>query len=117
MDIPEIAAIAGEAVLRKQGKNAVILDMRKMVSYTDFLIIASGESETQVRAIAEEIMKDLKAGGCMLLHAEGYEDAGWVLLDYGSLIVHVFLPEVRGFYGLDKLWADAPREDIAGTSE
>lgn len=115
MIFPEIVSTAKKALLRKKGKNAVILDMRGTVGYTDFLIIASGESVMQVRAIAEEIMKDLKSEGYGLLHAEGYGDAGWTLLDYGELVVHVFLPEIRGFYALEELWADAPKNGIAET--
>ncbi len=112
-DYPEIVAKAAEAVIKKQGRDAVILDMRGLVGYTDYFIVATGESVLQTRAIADEVMKDLKESGFKMLHAEGYEDAAWVLLDYGELIVHIFMPEHRGFYEIEKLWGDAPAEAIS----
>ena len=111
-DYPEIVSRAAEAVLDKQGIEPVILDMRGLVGYTDYFIIATGESVLQVRAIADEIMRSLKEAGFKNFHVEGYESAGWVLLDYGDIIVHLFLSELRGFYDIEKLWADAPSTGI-----
>ncbi len=112
-DYPRIAAMAAEAVLQKQGRDAVILDMRGLVGYTDYFIVATGESVLQARAIADEVMKNLKEAGFKMLHMEGYADGGWVLLDYGEVIVHIFMPESRSFYEIEKLWADAPAEAIS----
>ncbi len=110
---PRIAAVAAEAVLQKQGRDAVILDMRGLVNYSDYFIVATGESVLQARAIADEVMQSLKEAGFKMLHIEGYSDGGWVLLDYGEVIVHIFMPESRCFYEIEKLWADAPAEAIS----
>lgn len=112
-DYPEIVARAAAAVLQKQGRDAVILDMRGLVGYTDYFIVATGESVLQARAIADEVVKNLKEAGFNMLHIEGYEDGAWVLLDYGEVIVHIFMPEHRGFYEIEKLWADAPAEAVS----
>ncbi len=109
---PQIVSRAAEAVINKQGKDAVILDMRGLVGYTDYFIIATGESSLQVRAISDEVLKNLKEAGFRIFHVEGYESAVWVLLDYGDLIIHIFLLEMRDFYDLEKLWADAPSAEI-----
>ena len=105
---PEKVNLCAEAVLEKKAEDVMVLDMRGLVGYTDYFIVCSGDSAVQIRAIADELMRGLKDKGCRPLHAEGYDDARWVLLDYGDLIVHVFLREVREFYELEKLWADAP---------
>ncbi len=105
---PEIIKIALEASSSKQSEDLLALDMRGIVSYTDYFVIASGDSPPQVRAIAHEVMKRMKDGGFKILHVEGLEEAGWVLIDYGEMIVHVFMSGMRAFYEIEKLWADAP---------
>jgi len=103
-------AVAARAASDKKGEDVVILAVEPMFAITDAFVIASGANARQVRTIAEEVEERVKAeGGPAPLHVEGLDDARWVLMDYGDLIVHVFLSEVRRFYDLERLWADAER--------
>lgn len=101
------------AVLDKKATNVVILDMRGLTSYADYMVIASGESERQVSAMAEHVREQLRAEGIRPIGSEGEDRGQWVLLDYGDVVAHLFVDEVRAFYDLEGLWADAPREMIA----
>jgi len=83
------------------------LDLRSISLLADYFVICSGESERQVKAIVDEITKKIKEEGVGPLHIEGDSSSGWVLVDYGDVIVHVFAPAVRGYYQLEKLWSDA----------
>ena len=87
----------------------VILDMKEMSNVTDFFVIASGSSGRQVQAVADAIEEILTRRKARLRQVEGYEDALWVVLDYGDVIAHVFLQEKREFYDLEHLWGLAPR--------
>ena len=82
--------------------------MRQTLPVTDFFLIASGTSTTQVQAIADIIEVRLQEAGLNILHKEGYREAHWILLDYGYFVAHVFVNEERQFYNLEKLWSDAP---------
>ena len=104
-----IAALA----LDKKADEVVILDVRGKTSYADYFLIASAESERQVNAIAEHVEVELKNDGVRPLGIEGRERGQWVLLDFGEVVAHLFFGEVRGFYDLEGLWTDAPRERVA----
>ena len=86
-----------------------MLDIRGLSIIADYFVICTGTSERQVRAIARDIDEQLGKQGIMPLHIEGQADARWVLLDYSTVIVHVFDPVTREYYRLDRLWAEAPR--------
>lgn len=79
-----------------------------VADFADYFVLASGASERQVQAIADRIEERLKGGGVRPLHVEGHAAGQWILLDYGDLVVHVFLDDRRRFYGLERLWSDAP---------
>lgn len=96
-----------EAASEKQADNIVMLDARQICSFTDFFVICSGESERQIQAILEEIRTALKSEGVLAHHSEGTADSGWVLLDLGSVIVHIFSPQMREYYKFDELWNKA----------
>lgn len=98
--------------LDKKALDVSILDVRGMTSYADYLVLASGESDRQVTAIADHLDERLKAQGTRPLGSEGRETGTWVLVDYGEVVVHLFYTEVRASYDLDGLWADAPREKV-----
>jgi ribosome-associated protein len=83
------------------------LDLRSISLLADYFVICSGASERQVKAIVNEITEKTKEEGVRPLHIEGNSSSGWVLVDYGGVIVHVFAPAVRGYYQLEKLWSDA----------
>jgi ribosome-associated protein len=113
---PRAKALAqriAQLVLEKKAADVVILDVRGKTSYADYFIIASGESDRQVSAMAEHVETSLKQEGEMKVGSEGYETGQWVLLDYGEVVAHFFYNEVRAFYDLEGLWADASKEKVA----
>jgi len=96
-----------EAASDKQAGDVVLLDARTVCSFADYFVICSGETGRQIRAIYEEIEHALKKKGILPLHHEGTIDSGWLLLDYGNVIVHIFAALEREYYQLDKLWGEA----------
>jgi ribosome-associated protein len=98
-----------EAALDRMAENPTVLDMRPLTAYADTFIILSGRSDRQVRAIADEIVQRLKAKGDPPLGVEGMDEGNWVLIDCNDAIVHVFDPETRVQFDLERLWRDAPR--------
>lgn len=108
MQPKRIALLAREAADAKKAENPVILDIAKLTSVAHYFVITHGNSDRHVRAIAENIMDTLKVRKIPLWHAEGVEDGRWVLLDYGSVIIHVFYRDTRDFYALERLWGEAP---------
>jgi ribosome-associated protein len=84
-----------------------MLDMRDVCSFSDYFVISSGDTDRQIKAIGEEIEKVLKAEGLTPRHREGTADSGWMLLDFGSVIIHIFSPNQREFYQLEELWNQA----------
>lgn len=98
-----------KAALGRKAMGIVALDVRKLTSYTDTLIICSGRSSRQVSAIGDHIKSELKKADIAPLSVEGLNEGQWVLMDYGHVIIHVFYEEARGHYDLEGLWADAER--------
>jgi ribosome-associated protein len=99
-----------------KAQDVAVLDLRNVSDATDYFIIASGTSDTHVRALAEQALAQLKAAGRTPHHVEGIAAGRWVLLDFVDFVVHVFHPTVREFYQLERLWADAPRLEWPATS-
>lgn len=118
--VREWARTAARAASAKGGDDTVIIDVAAVLAITDAFVITSGRNNRQVKTIAEEVEARLKAdGGIAPLRVEGLSDAQWILLDYGDLVVHVFLEETRRYYDLERLWSDVPRiawEDEAARS-
>ena len=107
----DIASKVRSAVAAADDRKAVdlkVLHLEKVTDFTDYFLICSGTNERQVQAIADGIEERLKKEGSAPLHVEGHRTGQWVLLDYADLVVHVFLEERRGFYGLERLWSHAP---------
>jgi ribosome-associated protein len=104
---------AVRAVLDKKASDVVVLDLRNTPAFTDFFILCSGHSTRQVKAIADAVEETLRAGKVRPAHVEGYERGEWVLMDYFTFIVHVFTPQTRDFYSLERLWGDAERLEIS----
>jgi ribosome-associated protein len=103
------AELAGRAALEKKGDDVVLLDLRGVSGYADFLVVVSGNNERQLDAIADGVEKSLKENGHRLVGAEGGKGSRWNLLDFGDVVVHVFHEDERHHYDLEGLWADAPR--------
>jgi ribosome-associated protein len=97
-----------ELIFSKKGYNVKILDLRTLTTITDYFIICTGDSDTQVKAIADEVDKQMREEGVRSWHTEGYRSLNWVLIDFVDIVVHVFKKESREFYNLEKLWGDAP---------
>jgi ribosome-associated protein len=104
------AVIAAEAAAEKKAEDVMAINVAELLVVTDYFVIATGRTNIQVRAIADEIEDQLRdRGGIKVIGREGADEAKWLLLDYGDLVIHVFQPEEREFYRLEKLWSDAPR--------
>ncbi len=101
-----------DAALAKKARDVALLDLRKFATISDYFILASGESTTQIETIADNIEKELSLKDCKVWHREGNGEARWILLDYGDIVIHVFHKEARDFYDLDKLWHDSPRRNL-----
>jgi len=96
-----------EAVGDKQAADIVLLDARGVCSFADYFVICNGDSQRQIQAIYDEVGHALKKDGILPHHHEGTVDSGWLLLDFGNVIVHIFAPFEREYYQLDKLWSQA----------
>ncbi|MBS1817449.1 MAG: ribosome silencing factor [Acidobacteria bacterium] len=106
--LPKAISLAIKAAEDKKAMELVVLDLRKASGFTDFFLICSGANNRQIRAIADGITEALAGElGEKPAHVEGYERSEWILLDYFDFIVHVFAPETRAFYGLERLWGNA----------
>jgi len=104
--------LAAHAADRK-AIDIVALDLRAVAGYTDFFVIASGNTDRQTKAIHDSIQQGLKkAHGLLPRRVEGVSEARWILMDYLDVVVHVFTPETRDFYRLESLWGDVPRRDF-----
>jgi ribosome-associated protein len=99
---------AARAALDKRAGDLVVLDVQRVSSVTDYFLICSGKSTTHLETIADAIRVELRGEGVNVLHAEGVAESGWVLLDYGDVLMHVFLEDTRMYYALERLWGDAP---------
>jgi ribosome-associated protein len=104
----EWANAAASVADDKQGFDTIVLEVGAVMGITDFFVITSGSNSRQVRTIAEEVEKKLKDLGVATPRSEGRPDLTWVLLDYGDLVIHVFLDETRRFYDIERLYRDVP---------
>lgn len=111
---PDLKELILKGIEEKKGKDITVLDLTSIShAVCKYFIICSGDSTTQVQAIADSVQDEvLKGCGEKPWHTEGYENREWILVDYADVVVHVFLPEIREFYGLELLWSDAVRLSI-----
>ena len=103
---------AARVALDKKALDLTVLDVQHVSSVTDYFLVCSGRSAPHVKTIAEAIREELKTDGVRPLHAEGATESGWVLLDYGDVLMHVFLEDTRAYYALERLWGDAPSVSV-----
>ncbi|GAX89225.1 ribosome silencing factor [Effusibacillus lacus] len=103
----EFAKIAAEAAADKKAKDIIMLDIRGLSVIADYFVLCSGNSTTQVQAIAEAVKEKMEKKGLRVRGMEGYDEAKWVLIDCGDVVVHVFRTEEREFYNLERVWSDA----------
>jgi ribosome-associated protein len=108
----EHSRLCARVALENKASDVLILDMRAITPLFDFFVLATGTSRRQIHTLAEEIDAAMRAEGETRVGLEGYEPGRWVVLDYGDVVVHLFDPEMRAYYVLEDLWADAPRVDF-----
>lgn len=107
LDSAELAQKAAAIALDNKANDVVVLSLKGVSDMTDFFVIASGTSDTHVRALGEHIQEGLRKDGASAHHVEGLQQGRWVLLDYVDFVVHLFHPSLRSFYQLERLWSDA----------
>jgi ribosome-associated protein len=106
-------ARAVRAALDKKATDVVVLDLRNTPAFTDHFVLCSGQNPRQVKAIADGIEEAMRAARIRPSHVEGYDRAEWILMDFFSFIVHVFSPQTREFYSLERLWGNAERLEVS----
>lgn len=103
-----IRALAVAALEDIKAKDIVVMDVKQLTSIADFMIVASGESVRQTKALARNVIDKAKAAGAQVMGVEGEESGDWILVDLGSVIVHIMHPAVRAYYNLEELWGASP---------
>jgi ribosome-associated protein len=114
-DPRELALVAAHHALSKKATDVVMLDMRPLSAFTDYMVICTGQTSRQTKAIAEEVRRQLRDAGVRPRRIEGDREGEWILLDFLDIVVHVFTTEARQFYRLDLLWRRAPSERVEDT--
>jgi ribosome-associated protein len=113
MNSEQLCKLVVDALEDVKAKNIITLDVRKMTSVTDYMVVASGTSNRHVKALADAVADKSREAGQRPAGVEGEEGSEWVLLDLQDVLVHVMLPRVREFYNLEKLWSLSPVSDLA----
>ena len=116
MESHELARRIARLIWEKKGADPVIMDLRQLTGITDFFIICSVDSDNQARAIMDHLAEQLSADAVRPWHVEGTMGSKWLLLDFVEVVVHIFRPDARSFYGLERLWGDAVFEEITDQS-
>jgi ribosome-associated protein len=112
MDERKVLEVAVKAADAKRAEDIVVLNMKGISLVADYFLICHGNSDKQVQAIAREIKDQVEEQNLLIKRIEGFEEARWVLVDLGDTVVHVFHKDERGYYNLERLWGDAPLENI-----
>lgn len=111
-DTPEELGVLVDAARERNAREGLVLDLRGLSDATDFFVLLSGDSDVHARAIARNIRESMEDAGFEAAGVEGEGQGRWILLDYFDVVVHVFLPRVREYYQLERLWGDAPRVEF-----
>lgn len=110
--ISEQVKMAVRAADEKKAQRIAVLRLSAITEFTDYFIICAGNSTRQTQAIADAVIEELKRAKTRPLHIEGYNNAEWILIDYGAFVVHIFTEESRSFYDLERLWRDAEKVEF-----
>jgi ribosome-associated protein len=108
----ELALKAAQLADSKKAQDIVVLRLSEVTDFVDYFVVCTAQSETQINAVVDAILEGLEKDDLKVWNSEGRQSRSWVLLDYVDVVVHVFLPQTREFYALEKLWGDAPVETI-----
>ena len=117
MQLEALRKIVIDALEELKAQNLTVLDVRGIASFTDLMVVASGTSTRQVKALADKVTEKCRLAGVRPLGVEGEQEAEWVLVDLGDVIVHVMLPRVREFYALERLWSVGDQHPGDGAAE
>lgn len=117
MDPIDLVKKVVEKAKDKKGENIVAIEIGKISPIADYMLIISGNASIHTKAICDYIIEELKKDGVLPLHLEGYNEGRWIAIDYGDVMVNIFLPEVRDYYKLEWLWSDAPRVEFDAKGE
>ena len=112
MNPRQLALQAATLAASKKAEDIVLMDLRRVTNFADYFVLCTATSDVQMRAVADAVLEGLEKLHQRVWHSEGYGMRSWILLDYVHIVVHVFLPETRAFYALEKLWGDAPMETL-----
>lgn len=114
----QIAVRIAELLDDKKGVEITALDVRGLANFADYFVFCSGRSDRQTKALHDAVREGMKADpGLLPVHTEGERERRWILLDYGDVIAHIMIPDVRDYYRLEELWGDAPRLELELTGE
>ncbi len=113
----ELALYAAQLASEKKGHDLKLMEVGRVSIVADYFLICTGNTAIQVKAICEYLLENLKQKDCYTLRVEGLKEAWWVILDYGFIVIHVFQPEARAFYDLERLWYEAPQLFINAGNE
>ena len=105
------ARLCANIAAENRGRDVLVIDLRKLTTFVDYFVIASGTSRRQIHSMADEIDRAMSEAGDKRIGIEGYGESHWVLLDYGDIVVHLFDDNTRRYYDIENLWGDAPRVD------
>lgn len=111
-EIKKMAALAVDAMEDKKAEDIRVIDISEVSVLADYFLIASGKNRNQLQALADEVEERLARAGFFMKQSEGYENANWILLDFGDIIVHLFDQENRLFYDLERIWRDGKQIDL-----
>jgi ribosome-associated protein len=106
-----LAITAARTIDAKKAEHVEVLDLRGLSILADFFVLGSGFARVQIQALADAAREEMRKAGKRCRSVEGYEDSGWILLDFGDLVMHLMTEEARDYYRLERLWGDAPRVD------
>lgn len=112
-----LAKRVADLMISKKAQDVVILDLKKLTSATDYFVICSADSDTQVKAVADAVREGMESYDERVWHYEGYQALKWIVLDYVDVVAHIFYKEDRTFYNLDRLWGDAKRTEVTDSLE
>lgn len=113
----ELANYAAELAAEKKTRDLRLLEVGRVSIIADYFLIGTGATAVQVHAICDHLIESLKKKGYYASRIEGYREGWWVILDYGSLVIHIFQPEARDFYDLDRLWSESPLVELSETQD
>ncbi len=107
LDPGQLARAAADIAYDKKASDVLLLDIGELTSIADYFVICNGNNTRQIQAISDAIEDELKKQGARMLHREGIAESGWLILDFGDVIVHIFGPKEREYYRLERLWSEA----------